>query len=110
MNKSKTFIYKKFGFTFKMYTQGTNVTAQMIKIPKQKEDLFNKFIGTAILKKSDVYDYKLGRDIAVKGAINAFSSYIIARVTRKLNGVASELRHFNDTLSTKINTRRVQEN
>ena len=104
----KSFTLKRFGFKFKMFISNEVVTALIIRIPGDHSDRKNPgfFVGVAKVNKPDIYNYEIGKRIAIKSAINQYSSFKIGRDVLTINGFRSQMRQFNSRLQSELNTLR----
>lgn len=100
----KQFYLKRFGFKFKMFIKNEIVVACMVRIPGDTIDKYNNgaFIGIAKVNKSDVYDYEVGKRIAIKSAINQYSSFKTGIDIQAVNGFRSQMREINDRLGLEL--------
>lgn len=107
--KPKSFNLKRFGFKFKMFIKNEVVTACIVRVPGDNHDRSPiAFVGIAKVNKPDVYNYEIGKRIAIKSAINKYSSYKIGKEIQAINGFRSQMSQFNYQLQFELNALRAE--
>ena len=106
--KNKTFTLSRFGFKFKIILAGTTTVARVIGTDYWKyQDEAKRHTGLARVHSPDKYDKSLGVLIAMKSAINKYTSDSVGEAQRELDGHRSQMKHINATLSRQITNKRL---
>ena len=102
--KTKSFNLKRFGFKFRIFITDEKIAACIVRVPGDKIDRpdFNIFVGTAKVNKPDIYNYEIGKRIAMKSAINQYSSYKTGKDIESINGFKSRMFQINNKLRIEL--------
>ena len=102
--KNKSFTSKRFGFTFKVFINNETTVVSIVNdgYCNCSEYAKVKFQGIAKVNIPDKYDYKTGLSIAMKSAINKYTSYMSSQMSSESRGMKNKLRQINDVLSKEL--------
>lgn len=99
--EKKTYVLKRYGHHFKIAQHGTTVVARLL-VDGEHLEKGDKFVGVAILKAPDEFNFQLGKAIAMKSAINKYHNTMSSRFYQTLRVFTGPLRTANDQIQAEI--------